>query len=485
MAVRGPMWLRGETGTGKTLTSIKACILGLERLEGPGRVLVVVPERMLMEKWCAEIEMLDREPFLLGGKKDVQKLFDMAESDRPEWVVVSYNALSFSAGDGVRAMTGSFTHIIFDESQKAKSPGSKRVRKWKKFVKANFVKILKERPAVRDHLKVLMLSATPLIHNAIDLITQYQVSGVGGELDEAGIMDYEVKEIAQGVEVRIPLGWNEDAIKRGQVAKVLGRRRTELLQADVFPADLPPMIEERWELDLGSEDDLHAALMGQAVRPDDSDDLIEQWGDVLRMAIAGEQGMDFWESLHVLASSLRYERKLRCKADTMPMMIWGLFLRAEGLRIVGAVHERLMDLGRQAVVFANHKEPLYRLRDAMGDVPNALYTGAQSPGQAREAKADLRAGRVDFLLATYQKGGVGVEFTPTPVVVLAQRSPSPADMEQAKARIYRLNSVGQTWAYTCVGRLNGEVTRLEHSLSSIIERKQGEAAIAGLAGTLG
>ena len=488
-SIRGPVWLRGETGTGKTITSIRTCLEDLEQMGVAGRVLVVVPERMLMEKWCDEIRLMGAEPFMLGGPKETTALLEAAAEIWPRWVVVSYNALSFTAGRAVKAMTGCFSHIIFDESQKAKSPGSKRVRRWKRFVKNNFVKLhaaLKagDRLGDWDHCRTLMLSATPLIHNAIDLITQYGVAAIQDEL--APVVEYQKRAITPEIVVDVPVGWDAEAIESGRVAEVLGRRRTELLQKDVFPPELPPMIEERWGMDLGSAEDLHAELVAQAVRDDDSDDLVEQWGDVFWRALAGENGPDFWEALDILAGSLRHERNLKCRARTMPMMLWGLFLRAEGLRMAPAVADRLAELERPAVVFANHKEPLYRIRDRLeGRVRTGLYTGAQSPAQARAAKEALRVGGIDILLATYQKGGVGVEFTPTPVVVLAQRSPSPADMEQAKARIYRLNSVGQTWSHTCLGLLEGGITRLEQSLSSIIAKKQEEAKVAGLEGTLG
>lgn len=117
-----------------------------------------------------------------------------------------------------------------------------------------------------------------------------------------------------------------------------------------------------------------------------------------------------------------------------------------------AIIRRLQELsaeGRRAIVFAHRPELLQRLADAAAKegVSSLMYTGDSSPKRrAKLLNSEFRSGKVDHLMATFGTARRVLNLPEADTVLLAGRSWSHFEEDQAIARIRRPKQQKQPYA---------------------------------------
>ena len=98
--------------------------------------------------------------------------------------------------------------------------------------------------------------------------------------------------------------------------------------------------------------------------------------------------------------------------------------------------------GRSVLVFTVSSQLLHLLSEALTKkgIAHGKIVGGQSMAERQMSIDDFQAGKTKFILATVGAGGTGITLTAANTVVYLQRSWSLIDMEQSRARAYRIGS---------------------------------------------
>lgn len=172
-----------------------------------------------------------------------------------------------------------------------------------------------------------------------------------------------------------------------------------------------------------------------------------------------------------------WEKQEQADGKMKPVMVGKCDIK-ESIKVDFSVKliKELLEAGQKIVLFSKFTEPLERLEELLradGIDRVARYDGSASKNQldkiAIQADATFTKKEdmlYDVLLATYAKGGTGINFTNYRQTILMDREWNPAKENQAEARTHR---IGQTET-TTVHRITVEGT-IDEGIDELIERK--------------
>jgi SWI/SNF-related matrix-associated actin-dependent regulator 1 of chromatin subfamily A len=122
----------------------------------------------------------------------------------------------------------------------------------------------------------------------------------------------------------------------------------------------------------------------------------------------------------------------------------------------------------QLVIFSDHVEPATRLASALG---GGLITGATHASERHEKAARFQLGQLKVICATIGAFSTGVTLTAASHVVFNDLSWTPADNEQAAARIRRIGQAKPCFAHMICG------SEVDESIARVCKSKSTDARL--------
>lgn len=115
-----------------------------------------------------------------------------------------------------------------------------------------------------------------------------------------------------------------------------------------------------------------------------------------------------------------------------------------GLKKVDAAVEYLLGCDEQVVVFTYHREVMRQIAEELGEEVG-LISGDQTREEKDRAVELFQAKKLKYIICNLQAGALGLTLTAASHMLLVEFPWSPADLEQAYARIHRLTTTA-----TCI-----------------------------------
>lgn len=403
-----------EPGLGKTLQSI-----GIVDTAGAYPCLVICPSSLKIN-WQREFEkftdkkalVLDNStrtswPYLLG-----MGMFQVAivnyESLRKFFVWDIRGDKTFTLKDVVFSRDiNVFKSVIMDESHRLKDPSAQQTIFTRGIVEGKEWRIL--------------LSGTPVVNHAQDLVSQLAIMGrLVSDFGGRGkfLADYGENENLSELSDRL----YDTCMIRREKAKVL----TEL--PDKQRTDLYVEISNRDEYDLAAAD--LAAYLRTYTECTDRD---------IRRKMRMEALVKFM-TLRSLAS----KGKVRQATD---------FIR------------NFLDNGKPLIVFCSLKEIV---RDLQKQFPDSVrVTGSDSPAEKQAAVDAFQSGQAQLIICSIRAAGVGLTLTASSNVAFVEFPWTYADCCQCEDRAHRIGQKNNVNCYYLIGR-----GTIDPVLYNIIHRKR-------------
>jgi SNF2 family DNA or RNA helicase len=230
-----------EIGTGKTLTSIQK--LRIDCFEGGGlqKILITAPVIML-DTWRKELlkfsNFKDEHIYTLyGPQKDRIKMLKKLE-DRPAILITNYATFGVMKELMKELTAWSPDILLFDESQRLKSPTSKQTKAALKLSKVAKKKYL--------------LSGTPILNSLEDLWSQFMIIDGGFTLGKslAAYRNTYFTNVLKHTHATFPK-WVEKEGARDVVKSIIANKCLFVEKSECL--DLPPYITKTIEVDMGND----------------------------------------------------------------------------------------------------------------------------------------------------------------------------------------------------------------------------------------
>lgn len=411
-------FIADEMGLGKTVQALATA----EYLDA--FPLVIVVPATLKVNWQRETTrwLPSRSSVIVSGRKcdpDAIEGFDV--------VIVNYDVL-----DAWAECLGNPRGLILDESHYVKSPTAKRTKAATSLAKR-----------VPKEGMVLLLSGTPILNRADELVAQLRVLGRLAEFGNAKQFRFRYCEW-DGFGYRGSKNLNE-LHDRLRASCFVRRTKTEVL------SELPPKVRQFLPVE-GS-----AAAM--STYRDAEHDLIEFVRN--RAAFLAELVGDDPEVAAREKAAATYRAEAIVRLTTLR--------RLAGLaKVEGATRyiEDTLEENGKIVVFAHHREVIEALAAAF-DAP--VIIGGQSDVD-RQAAVDAFQNdpEVRVLVSSIKAGGVGITLTAASVVLLVEQDWTAAGNDQAEDRLHR---IGQTDSVFAVHM--HAVGTVDERVAELVEEKRG------------
>jgi len=114
------------------------------------------------------------------------------------------------------------------------------------------------------------------------------------------------------------------------------------------------------------------------------------------------------------------------------------------------IAEELYDNNRQGVFFVSYRQSANALAEKLRELGYSVgvITGDYSINQRNESITKFQASKDNFIICTFEAGGVGITLTAASYVTLVDRAWTPGIVLQAEDRVHRIsqkNAVTSTW----------------------------------------
>ncbi|GLI68485.1 hypothetical protein VaNZ11_012913 [Volvox africanus] len=394
LKVGGRVLIGDEMGLGKTVQA--CCLLKCYSEDWPA--LVVVP-KSLRETWADALfmwlKLTDQDVFVINGPPDIEELRGSQPPLRPQVIVVSYDTLS-RAPEQLRELNPKM--VVLDEAHYIKNGKAQRTKA--------------ALPLVQQARRAVLLTGTPALSKPAELVPLLQ-----GLIPSANIKATEFSERYSVPDRRYPGKFfgsrNELELNRLLQGTVMVRR----LKRDVLK-HLPAKRRQQVFVRLPEADMRKLSKMSKELEG------IKAVADSMMSAGPGA----------VLAGVCREQQQT----------IMRLWRDTAGLK-AAAVAEYCADLleadGAKFLLFAHHQV----LLDAVEAKVKACKAGyiridgkTESVARAEYVKRFQEDSDVKVAILSIQAAGVGLTMTASSLVVFAELSWVPGDIQQAEDRCHRI-----------------------------------------------
>ncbi|EFJ51368.1 hypothetical protein VOLCADRAFT_103414 [Volvox carteri f. nagariensis] len=386
-----------EMGLGKTVQA--CCLLKCYAEDWPA--LVVVP-KSLRETWADALfmwlKLTDQEVFLINSPKDVDTLRGSWSSAKPKMVVISYDTLS-RAGDQIQKLKPQM--VVLDEAHYIKNGKAKRTEA--------------ALPLIKQARHAVLLTGTPALSKPNELVPLLQ-----GLFPTAGIKANAFNErycvpdfICCGIKSRHPGKFrgskNETELNRLLQGVVMVRR----LKADVLK-HLPAKQRQQVFIRLPDKETRELGKMKRELEG------IRAVANSM-MSAGGASGL----------AGVSHEQQ-----QTI-MRLWRDTAEIKKTAVAEYCSDLLEADGAKFLLFAHHKV----LLDAVKSL-KARYIridgGTSGDDRGRLVKQFQEDADVKVAILSIKAAGVGLTMTASSLVVFAELSWVPGDIQQAEDRCHRI-----------------------------------------------
>ena len=123
--------------------------------------------------------------------------------------------------------------------------------------------------------------------------------------------------------------------------------------------------------------------------------------------------------------------------------------------------------GNKLVIFSQYKEPLRKLKEELKEKA-VLYTGDESTEDRNRAVEAFQSNPdIQVFLGSIKAGGLGITRTAASTTLMMDLPWTPADMEQAEARIHRIGQKNAVLACRLICR-----DTIEESILTLLGKKK-------------
>jgi SWI/SNF-related matrix-associated actin-dependent regulator of chromatin subfamily A-like protein 1 len=412
-----------QMGLGKTPQAI-ATAIGHNKWP----VLVVCP-KSLRYNWKSEIEMWCDKKVIIGTQKNLKQLHRLVELNLVHFVIVNFDGLKTHFVQDIKTIEtkddkernyihlngrqNQFKGVIIDESHEFRNPKTMRYKIAKK--------------VVDNYEYRQLLSGSPFVNNERDIAAQLDLLGV---LDRFG-------------------GFNSFLKKYSNMQKDFYSKKGQ-------PQNLA---------DLNAK--LRSICMIRREKHQVLSQLPDKFRSIIHVDIDNRKEYDLaYMNLYQWMSQNNFSEKdmaKRLKAELLSRIQILKQISARGkVSQFAEVAQSIMDQGEKLVVFVWHLETIDAIREFF---PMALeISGRVTDERIRDnVKAFQEDLKHQMIIATYKRGGTGLNLTAASTVAKLEQGWNPATMDQAEDRVHRiglknnvnvLNFLGKhtidTWIYDLI-----------------------------------
>jgi SNF2 family DNA or RNA helicase len=415
-------WIADEMGLGKSVQALAT----VQKL-GAYPAVFVVPASLKIN-WLNE-----GKKFFPGVRYQVLDGLNAEVDPKAQGYIVNYDLLKAEKSEGPRTVLKPVglaaklaalnpKSLVLDESHYAKE---------RKTARSKACKALGKLPSVEV---VLLLSGTPLKNRPIELAHQLDIMGRLGEF--GGFMGF-ARTYCNAV--RGPFGW--DFTGSSRLVELNDRLRASCyvrrLKAEVLP-ELPPLVRTIVHLPIDN--------MAEYARAEKSflKWLREKKGDEAALRAAEAETLVRINALRLLA----------CQGKMSAIKSW--------------VETGFVEQDRKLVLFAHHIEAQDALAEEFGA---QKIQGGVDREKVEAAKVAFNTGNANLIVCSLMAAGVGHNLHADgkcSSVALAELGWTPADMEQAAARVHRIGQTAESVeAYWLVG-----VGTIDEDMAELLAAKQ-------------
>ncbi|GLC46562.1 hypothetical protein PLESTM_001890200 [Pleodorina starrii] len=393
LKVGGRVLVGDEMGLGKTVQA--CCLLKCYSEDWPA--LVVVP-KSLRETWADALfvwlKLTDNDVFVANSPADLEKLRGTQPAVRPQVIVVSYDTM-YRAVEALKELK--LKMVVLDEAHYIKNGKAQRTKA--------------ALPLIQHAKRAVLLTGTPALSRPAELVPLLQAL-----VPSASVKATEFGERYSVPDRRYP-GKYFGSRNEPELNKLLQLVMVRRLKKDVL-THLPPKRRQQIFVRLQEKDMSKLRIMGRELEG------IKAVANSMMSAGGGS----------ALAGVCREQQQtvMRLWRDTA-------WLKAE------AVAEYCSDLleadGAKFLLFAHHKVLLDAVEDKV-KLCKARYIridgSTPSTARAESVKRFQEDADVKVAILSIQAAGVGLTMTASSLVVFAELSWVPGDIQQAEDRCHRI-----------------------------------------------